>query len=372
MSKPYAEDKAAIFGLPYWSDEFVGTGPFKVREWARGSHVLLAAHHQYVPGPPKIDLIEFKFIPDTTTLSANLLAGTVDLTVGRALDLEEALQTQGQWRDGKMYVGFKSWIALFPQFVNPSPSVIADVRFRRALLHAIDRQQLADVIQAGLVPVAHSYINPAEPEYKDIEASVVRYDYDPRLAQQTVETLGYSRGTDGVFRDGSGQRLTLELRTIGVTAQKAIFAVADAWGRVGVPTEPVQIPAARTRDNEYRATFPGFQIFQNPNDVNALIRLHSSRAALAENNFRILDNHSRHMNPEFDALIERFFRTIPPQERVQLLARITGHISENLNVMGLYYGVEPTMIHNRLRNVTARKAQTSIQSWNAHLWDVAS
>lgn len=372
LGKTYDDDKENFSIVPYWSEEYVGAGPYRIAQWVRGSHVLLEANDHYVLGRPKIDAIELRFIPDSNTLMANILAGAVELTLGRNLDLDEALQVRDQWREGRMDIGFKSWIAVFPQFVNPNPPVIADVRFRRALLLAIDRQELADTIQAGLVPVAHSYINPSEPEYQDIEGEVVGYNYDPRKAQEMIEALGYTRAADGTFRGAENQRLAVELRTIGVTAQKAIFAVADYWRRVGVPTEPVSIPAARTRDNEYRATFPGFQIFQNPNDLNGLIRFHSSRAALPENNFRILDNHSRYLNPQLDALIQQFFSTIPRAERVSILGQIVHHISDQLNVMGLYYGVEPTMIHNRLRNVSARKVQTSVQSWNAHEWDVAS
>jgi peptide/nickel transport system substrate-binding protein len=372
LEKGYREDKGNVAEGSYWNEDFVGTGPFRVRQWVRGSHVLMEANADYVLGRPKIDQLEVRFIPDTKTMMANILAGSVELTLGRALDLEEALQVRDQWRSGKMDVGYKSWIAIFPQFVSPSPAVIANVRLRRALLQAIDRQQLADTIQGGMVPIAHSYISPSEDVYKDIEGLIVRYDYDPRRAGQMIEELGYTRGGDGVFRDATGQRLAVEIRTIGVTAQKAIFAVADFWQRSGVPTDSVTIPPARTTDNEYRANFPGFQIFQNPNDVNGLLRLHSSKASMPENGYRVVGNHSRYMNPEFDALIDRLFVTIPKAERTQVLRQIMRHISEQLNVMGLYYGVEPAMIADRLEHATARKVQTSAQSWNAYEWTVQS
>ncbi|MPZ15753.1 MAG: hypothetical protein GEU73_15250 [Chloroflexi bacterium] len=372
LENTYVENKESFTELPYWSSEYVGTGPFQVREWVLGSHVVLTAFDDFALGRPKIDEIDVRFISDTTTLAANILAGSVELTLGRALDLDKAIQVRDQWRDGTMDIGFKSWIAIFPQFVNPNPPIIADVRFRRALLHAIDRQQLADTIQGGLVPVAHSYLNPSEPEYREIEGSIVRYDYDVRKAGQMIEALGLAKGPDGTFRDSTGEHLSVEIRTIGVTAEKAILAVTDFWQRAGIATQPVTIPAARTRDTEYRATFPGFQIFQNPNDINGLLRLHSSNAPLPENNFRVTGNHSRYLIPEFDALIEKLFATIPRQERVQVLGQVVHHISDQLNVMGLYYGVEPAMITNRLQQAGARKVQTSVQSWNAHEWELSS
>lgn len=52
-----------------------------------------------------------------------------------------------------------------PQFVNPRPAIIAEVRFRRALLHAINRQDMADTLQAGVAPVAHSFLSPGQGDY---------------------------------------------------------------------------------------------------------------------------------------------------------------------------------------------------------------
>jgi hypothetical protein len=40
------------------------------------------------------------------------------------------------------------------------------------------------------------------------------------------------------------------------------------------------------------------------------------------------------MNPEFDALIEKYHATVPRQERIQALGEIVPHISDQLNVMG--------------------------------------
>ena len=84
-------------------------------------------------------------------------------TVGTGISLEQSVEIRDQWRDGQMLVTYENWILAYPQFVNPNPPIITDVRFRRALLMAIDRQSMADIIQMGLVPVAHSYIRRTSP-----------------------------------------------------------------------------------------------------------------------------------------------------------------------------------------------------------------
>jgi peptide/nickel transport system substrate-binding protein len=372
LEKSYEEDRAAFLQLPYFTEEFVGIGPFKLRQFVRDSYLLLEANDHYVLGRPKIDEIEVRFISDFNAVTANLLAGGVELTLGRGISLENALQLRDIWQDGGIDIAFTSWVVIFPQFLNPSPAAIGDVRLRRALMHAMDRQQMADSLQAGLVPVADTFLHPREPEYKEIESSIVRHDYDPRRAVQLIEGMGYSRGTDGTFVDSAGQRLAVEIRTSGadVTA-KAIFVVADDWKAVGVATDPMIMPEQRrVPDREWVQTFPGFLSYRQPNAPNEwLLRLHSNQTPLPENNF-VGRNHPRYMNPEFDALIDRFYTTIPRQERTQVLGQLINHTTDLLTTMGLFYDVEPILVGKRLRNVAAQRANGSTPVWNADQWDV--
>src|SRR5439155_23938047 len=124
---------------PFWTTQFVGTGAYRVRDYQTGSHLILAANDAYVLGRPKIDEIEVRFIQDAQALIANLLSGQVQMTLGRRLSIEQGIQVTNQWPDGQMLVSTSNWLALYPQFVNPSPAVVANVQFRRALLHATNR-----------------------------------------------------------------------------------------------------------------------------------------------------------------------------------------------------------------------------------------
>jgi peptide/nickel transport system substrate-binding protein len=371
LEKTFTEDKLAFPQLPFWSQEFIGTGPFKVQEYVRGSHVMVRANEQYVLGRPKLDQIEVKFIPDINTLVSNVLAGTVDLTLGRGIAIEQAVQLRDRWREGKAEMAFRSWMVLYPQFVNPSPALVANVQLRRALMHAMDRQQMAETIQAGVVPVAHAFLNPSEPDYRAIENSIVRYDYDPARATQLIEGLGYRKSGDGIFRDTAGQMLGLPIWTTSETDihLKTIFPVADEWQRIGITVDPQVLPQQRAQDREYRANFPGFLLWRQPNNIASLSRYHGSTTPLAENNY-VGTNNARYLNPEWDAIIDRYFATVPKADRDQVLGQAVRHMTENLNVMGLFYDTEPSFIGNRLRNVAVIKADGQNMSWNAHEWTV--
>jgi peptide/nickel transport system substrate-binding protein len=269
----------------------------------------------------------------------------------------------------------RGWVAAYPQFVNPNPAVVGDVRFRRALLHGLDREQLAESLQVGLVPVAHTIVGPNEPVYREIEPSIVKYEYDQRKAVELIEQIGYTRGSDGFFRDGAGQRLGVELRT---TAEldihlTTVYPMADGWQRVGVATETIVVPPQRQTEVEYMSAFPAFHMIGSGNTLTtaALGRFHSAKAALPENGFRSRGNYPRYMNPEFDALTDRYFSTVPERERAQVLAQLIHHMTDQVVALGLFYNGNAVMVANRIQHVTTGH-QLSTQVWNIEDWDVKS
>lgn len=358
-------DPTAFVALPYFSDELVGTGPFRLRQFVRDSHVTMRAYDQYVLGRPKIDEIEVRFIPDPNTISANVLAGEVQLSIGQALSLEQALQIKDQWRDGRVVSHpIENVVALWPQHLNPSPAVIGEPRFRRALWHAINRQELADSIQSGMAPVAHGILSPQAGEYAATESAVIRYDYDSRTASQLIEGLGYTRSPDG-FRDATGQKLTVELRTGGLqVAQKALFPIRDFWQQVGVGVDAVVIPPQQYDDREYRITRPAFELSRQTASVAAVAQYNSLNVPSPDNRWTG-SNRIRYQNAEFDELSDRLLATIPWGERIDLLRQILRHMSERALILFQFYDVGPTLIGNRVQQVVKGTSM-----YNAHLWEV--
>jgi peptide/nickel transport system substrate-binding protein len=374
LEPAYLEDKTTLMQHPHWTSDYVGVGPYRLREVVRGSHISMEANPDYVLGRPRIDEIEVKVIQDPNALVANVLAGTVEVNIGRGVsfNLDQAVQVRDQWREGRVELGPGAWVPLRGQFVNPSPPIMANPQFKRAMYHAIDREQMVETLLHGLGSVIHTFLAPNQAQYRDIEARVMKYEYDPRRATQMIEGLGFSRGPDGLFQDPSGQRLSVELRTTNVNTLQisAQATVADYWQRIGVGVDQVVVPAQRQNDFEYRSTYPGFELLVGtPHDLDGIGGFHSSKARLPENNF-VGSTHSRYMNPELDSYIDRYFVTIPTAERLQLLGQIATHMAENVAVMPLVYTPGAVVIANRIQGAAATKAPETSILWNVHTWDV--
>jgi peptide/nickel transport system substrate-binding protein len=372
LRKPYEESKATFADLPYWSSEFVGSGPFKVKEFAPSTGLTLTAFDGYVLGRPLLDQIEVRFILDLNTMVANVLGGSVDMTMGRGISTQQAVQVQDTWRDGKVDVSPRSWVFMFGQYIDPTPAVVADVRFHRAAMFGTNRQEMVDTIQYGRSIVADSVLNPDLPQYRDIVARIPKYPYDPARATALLSELGYTRGGDGLLRDSAGQSLDVEIRTtadVDATV-KSVAAVSDYLRRLGMTMNEVVIPTQRAGDRPYRATTPGLEILRGPTGEDTFAALVSARTPLPENNYLVTGNYPRYVNEQWDALINRFFSTIPMDQRMQALSDLVYWEQDQLPIMGLFFDTQVTLIANKLVNVRGASGVNSTQGWDSHTWDM--
>jgi peptide/nickel transport system substrate-binding protein len=279
-----------------------------------------------------------------------------------------------QWRDARLNTSYVSWAQVHSQFVNANPAIITDVRFRKALIQAIDRQQMMETFMGGQSSITHTFVGPDSAEYREIEPSIVKYDYDPRRATQMIEALGYTKGSDGFFADSAGQKLVLPIQTTirSEINPKMLLSVADYWKQIGIETDQFFVPIQRITDRELRATFPGFEVL-GAGDIgvspDVVRRYHSSLIALPENRFQVTGNNPRYNNAELDSLIDRYAVTIPHPERMALLGQIVHHLSDQIPSLGLFYVVDSTIFSKRISGMTKR-TEKATQAWNAEEWDL--
>jgi peptide/nickel transport system substrate-binding protein len=371
LEEPFKEDKARFLSLPYWRDAFVGAGPYRIQGWHPGSHVVLTANDAYLLGRPKIDEIEIRFISDLNAVIANLLSGAIEKPIGRGLRIEHVLQIRDMTDQIRVAVGDTKGgvLPMYPQFIDTNPTIIKNAEFRKALMTAIDRKEMDDTINFGLGGIADSWLQPDKPEYAAVKDRIVRYPLDPRRATEMIQTLGYAKGGDGVFRDAAGDKLSLQVRTTeqNTIQARAIFPLVDYWKRIGIDAESLIVPNQLISDREYRSQFPGFELVSSGQTVksSSIRQFHSTSAPLPTNRFQG-SNRARYQNPEFDALIDKYVVTIPTGQRMSILGDIINLQTDLLTTFPLFYQGEGSVLGAaRLKNSTGSKM------WNVHLWDVA-
>jgi hypothetical protein len=138
-----------------------------------------------------------------------------------------------------------------------------------------------------------------------------------------------------------------------------------------VNAEEDPLPAQRAQDREFRSQYLGFNVTERVNSlaITDIWNFHSSRIPQAENRYLASGFAARYKNAQVDAALERFATTIPMSERMSAVADLIRHQTENLSEMPLFYGADPTLMSNRLLNVTGRSSLYT-QGWNAHEWDI--
>jgi peptide/nickel transport system substrate-binding protein len=135
--------------------------------------------------------------------------------------------------------GSCSELALYPN-LNAKDEVWRalnrDVRFRRALSLAIDRDELNEVIYIGLAkPSNNTVMRRSElfkPDYATKWAT-----YDPKLANQLLDEIGLTRRNSLGFRllpDGRTATIVLEHQSEATEDADALSLIADQWKKIGI------------------------------------------------------------------------------------------------------------------------------------------
>jgi peptide/nickel transport system substrate-binding protein len=249
--------------------------------------------------------------------------------------------------------------------LNPTPAIVSNVQFRKALWYALNRPEMASALTAGLGVVANTGVT-TEPIYKDIDTAAAQYPYDPRQSIQIIEGLGYKKGADAIYQDASGTPLKVEIRSTDKDVNvKSMLAIATYWQQVGVATDQVAIPAARQADLEYRATFPAFDTGGTFGMVGSLNSLNKSEMRLPTNGYQGT-NRGNYANSDLENMVNQYYVTIPIGPRFDLLKQIYHTITDQVVVIYMYYDVDPVAVGNRLQNVSAA------YFGNVQAWDVQS
>jgi peptide/nickel transport system substrate-binding protein len=160
----------------------LGSGPYKLREWQKGVQVTLDANDSYWRGKPPFKTVVFRAVPDVSTRVADLKTGNADLI--RLLPPDDAVVLKSDARLAVLTVPSERVGYLF---INSQAGPTTDLRVRRAIAYAIDKQTLVSALLQGFAkPVASIGAEPIFGYIPDIAG----YPYDPAKARALIKEAG--------------------------------------------------------------------------------------------------------------------------------------------------------------------------------------
>jgi peptide/nickel transport system substrate-binding protein len=371
----YRTQKANLVFSDDWTTEFVGSGPFRLERWVPGSLMVARAYNDWVLGPPKLDTVEIRFMSDTRAELANVLAGEVDIVNSPGVRTPEAVIARDQWA-GRPEGYIRAW-SRQPRFLafqfREVPNwqrAVTDLRVRQALMHATDREGLAEILSSGLGKATEAFIVPNDPLASEVDRVVTHYPYDPGRALALLNEVGWRRpDASSPLTNATGQTLDLEIWTTpdGGGEQEASILV-DNWKSVGINVTIYLIPAARQRDLEHRVSFPAV----NPTARSATLDnfvFTSAHVPTAEARWQGA-NRGSFRDGEVDRLYNLALTTLGEQERAQHIVALHKRMSETLGVGMLFFNAEVLIARNRVRGPVGEVAEKSGMSWNIFEWEV--
>lgn len=368
----YARDPAKIDKSSFTRAP-VGCGPYKFKQWSPGNFIELEASPNTWGGEqkPKIRFITYRFVLDSTVLTANLIAGEGDGTATANLSLEQMAEIERR-SAGRAVIHYTQGLVWEHFDFNLDNEWLKDKRVRWAIAHAIDREAIVRTLFQGRQPVAHSYLAPKHFAY---HAGVKQYAYDPARAKALLAEAGFTPGPDGILKDAGGRRFEISIMTTaGNTSREQVEQIIkDQVKQVGIDLRIDNRPASVLFGEVTRKrTYPHLVMYAWQSSPLTHFRTiwHSKDIPTAANNY-VGQNTPGYRNPQMDTLLEQADAELDDAKRIVLLKKAQEIWAEDLPSLPLFFRIETNVSRPALKGYKPRGAGSTpfgTTPWNTDTW----
>jgi peptide/nickel transport system substrate-binding protein len=303
----------------------IGTGPYRFVRYDVDDRVELAPFDQYFGGRPRNDGLILKIVPDDIMRGLELRKGTIDFVLNDIapdimyqLARDPALQLVESPGVDYQYIG-----------INLRDPMLQDVRVRRAIGYAIDRQAIVTHLRRGLAAPAAGLLPPVSWAY---EPDVFTFTYDPAKARALLDEAGY-KDPDG---DGPRARFQLTLKVSNVEFNRLQSAVIQQNLRaVGIALDVRTYEFATLYADVLKGNFQLFTLqwvggaVADPDILRRVF--HSTQVPPAG------FNRGFFRNARVDALLDEAAVTSDEGRRRELYAAVQRVVAEEVPYISLWY-----------------------------------
>jgi peptide/nickel transport system substrate-binding protein len=323
----------------------VGTGPYRMKEWATGQKIVLTANETYFEGKPRVEEYVYRIIPDNATMFLELKAGGLDFMGLNPLQFQRQTETAyfkqffNKYRYPAFAYTYMGYNLLDPRF--------KDKRVRQAIAYATNRQS---VINGVLFGIGRPATQPVPPESWAYNPDVPKYDYNPEKAKQLLAEAGWKDTNNDGILDKDGQPFAFTLMTNQGNEERAKTAeiIQQDLKKVGIQVE-IRVLEWQAflhqfiDKKKFEAIILGWSLGRDPDAYDIW---HSSKTKEGEFNF------VSYNNPEVDRLLLEGRKTCDQEQRKKIYNRIHALIAEDQPYTFLYYPDALPVLHKRFKGIS--------------------
>lgn len=235
-------------GFETVATQTAGSGPLALDLWTPGDSIALKKNTGYWGTPVRFDTVTFRYFRDPNAMNASMLAGQIDIisnlqapeTLSQFSDASRFTVIEGT-TDGEVTMAINNG-GQHSQVNSPDPEkrvpanpgnpALSDVRVRRALTMAIDRQALLDTVWNGKGILIGSMVAPTDPYYEDLTSI---HPYNPDEARRLLAEAGQSnlrlrlRPPTLPYATKAAQFVASQLQAVGVQVTIDELNFPDPW-----------------------------------------------------------------------------------------------------------------------------------------------
>ena len=330
-------------------------GPYRVKEWQSGKHVLLQSNPNFFGVAAHIERIDLKLTTNQPMLEAALLSGEVDMLSEIGMSFDQAMQfdkqlTKHSEQRGRLKLELQDGPIYEHIDLNLRNPILSDKNVRKALVHAIDRNKLSQSLFYGRKVPATQFFHPLDAYYT---ANVATYEYNPKQAAQLLEAAGWLAKESGPrYKDGKKLELSL-MTTQGDKSREMVEQfIQSELRKVGIAViirnEPARIFFSETMSRAKFSAMAMYAWVATP-DVPPRSSMHSKEIPTRDNGWNG-QNFPGWKNPRVDAILDLSTREFDLAKRKALMAELMQIYVDDVPAIPLYLRSEIAIIPARLQN----------------------
>lgn len=323
------------YGDGYGKRIVIGTGPYKLEEWIPGDKTVLEKNEEYNwgpdwmsnTGPALIDKVVLKVIPEETSRIMELETGGVHILRNVPEMYIEQLEKSS---DVTLYQQAATKLGYLAYTTEKEP--YNDIRVRKALNHALNKEEIIEFVFKGNGEVAHGYLPPAlKDEYLE-ESEELGYEYDIEKAKELLAEAGYPDGfevTLSASNESKSSKLAEiiqnQLKNVNIDAKIQLYDSASYADMLKEGKQELFI-------NEYS--------WQNADIIDWFLL--SDRIPYP--------NHSKWNDEETDDMIMNAARQTTWEERAEGYKEVQSHLIEQAVWVPIYVPMQTIAARNEVEN----------------------